>query len=78
MTELEVCLEFACTCCCRPVELVVRCEGPVLALTTKVLADVTIDCPNCGEPIDVTFDPEGAVYAVAPHEAPRIPVPSLN
>ena len=49
MTELDVCLEFACTCCRRPVELVVRCEGPVLTLTSKVLANATIDCPNCGE-----------------------------
>jgi hypothetical protein len=78
MTELEVCLGFACHACRRPVELVVKCEGAVLALTTKVMTDVTIPCPNCRALIDVTFDPEGSVYRVATHVAPRIPQPSLN
>jgi hypothetical protein len=78
MTELEVCLDFACHACRRPVQLIVRCEGAMLALTTKVLAAVTVPCPNCKIKIDVTFDPDGIVYDVARHVAPRIPEPSLN
>ena len=78
MTELLVCLEFACHACRRPIELTVKCEGAVLALTTKVMTDVTIPCPNCHRLIDVTFDPEGQVYQVACHVAPRLPQPSLN
>jgi hypothetical protein len=66
MTELLVCLEFACHACHQPVVLTVKCEGAVLALTTKVLAAVTIPCPHCGEKIDLTFDPDGAVYAEPP------------
>jgi hypothetical protein len=77
MTEVEVCLEFACHDCCRSIELVVRCEGAVLGLTTKVLARTRIICPNCGEKIDLTFDPEGAVYDVAPC-VDTLPQPSLN
>ena len=78
MTELLVCLDFACHACHRPIELTARCEGAVLALTTKVLAAVTISCPNCGDKIDLTFDPDGTVYAVEPHVGPRLPQPSLN
>jgi hypothetical protein len=78
MTELEVCLDFACHACRRPVQLIVRCEGAMLALTTKVLAGVTVPCPNCKSMIDVTFDPDGIVYGVAPYVAARLPVPSLN
>jgi hypothetical protein len=78
MTELEVCLDFTCHTCCRPVQLIAKCRGAVLALTTKVLARTIIDCPNCGEKIDLTFDPDGAVYDVAPYEDARLPQPSLN
>ena len=78
MTELLVCLEFECHACFGPVRLTLKCEGAVLALTTKVLADVTIACPHCESKIDVTFDPEGVVYEVAPHVAARLPQPSLN
>jgi hypothetical protein len=80
MTDLEVCevcLDFACHACCRSVQLIARCEGPLLGLTTKVLARTIIDCPNCGEKIDLTFDPDGAVYDVAPYED-SLPQPSLN
>jgi hypothetical protein len=78
MTELLVCLDFACHICRRPVLLTLKCEGALLALTTKVLADVTIPCPHCKTKIDVTFDPDGTVYEVARHAAPRLPEPSLN
>jgi hypothetical protein len=77
MTCMETCLDFACHECCRSIELVVRCEGEVLELTTKVLARTRINCPNCGEKIDLTFDPEGAVYDVSPCED-TLPQPSLN
>jgi hypothetical protein len=78
MTELEVSLDFACHNCCHPVGVTVRCAGAMLTLTTKVLANVVVPCPNCGDLIDVTFDPDGTVHAVAPHEAPRLPEPSVN
>jgi len=78
MTELLVSLDFACRVCRRPVQLVLKCEGAVLALTTKVLADVTVACPHCDMKIDVTFDPDGTVYDVARHVAARLPQPSLN
>jgi hypothetical protein len=78
MTELLVSLEFACGVCDRPVQLVLKCEGAVLALTTKVLAGVTVTCPHCIKKIDVTFDPDGTVYDVARHVAARLPEPSLN
>jgi hypothetical protein len=76
-TEVLVCLDFACHACCRPVELTARCRGAVLTLTTKVLARTVIECPNCGEKIDLTFDPEGEVYDVSPCED-TLPQPSLN
>jgi hypothetical protein len=77
MTEVEVCLEFACRACGGSIELTVRCEGELLALTTKVLARTRIYCPNCGEKIDVTFDPDGVVYDVAACND-RLRQPSLN
>jgi len=73
MTEVEVCLDFACRACRRPVQLIVRCEGAVLALTTKVMTAVTVPCPNCRAMIDVTFDPDGTVYRVARHVAAGCP-----
>ena len=78
MTEVEVCLGFACHSCCRPIHMIAKCRGAVLTLTTKVLARIIIECPNCGEKIDLTFDPDGAVYDVAPYEDARLPQPSLN
>ena len=77
MTELKVSLDFACHACCRPVRLTVRCQGSMLALTKKVLANVTVPCPNCNALIDLTFDPDGTVHRVAPHAA-RLPEPSAN
>ena len=77
LTVLEVCLDFACHACCRSVHMIARCEGEVLSLTTKVLARKIIRCPNCGERIDLTFDPEGAVYEVSPCDD-TLPQPSLN
>ncbi|HEX4588482.1 MAG TPA: hypothetical protein VH120_01030 [Gemmataceae bacterium] len=77
MTAVEVCLDFACHACCGWIQMTVRCEGTLLALTTKVLARTIINCPSCGEKIDLTFDPEGMVYDVAPCND-MLPQPSLN
>ena len=78
MTELEVCLDFACHACRRPVQLIVRCEGAMLALTTKVLATVTRPVPELSATkIDVTFDPDGCglptSLATWPRESPNRP-----
>ena len=76
-TEVEVCLAFACHACHGAIEMVARCQGALLALTTKVFCRKVIDCPNCGDRIDLTFDPEGAIYDVSPCED-TLPRPSMN
>jgi hypothetical protein len=76
-TEVEVYLDFACHACRGAITMVARCKGALLTLTTKVLCRKMIACPNCGKRIDLTFDPDGAVYDVSPCED-TLPQPSWN
>ena len=78
MTELKVNLDFACHSCHQPVGVTVRCAGPMLNLTTKVLASVAVPCPSCGHVNKLLFGPDGTVHAVTPHLPPRVPEPSAN
>ena len=78
MTELELSLDFACHCCCRPVGVTVRCAGTALTRTAKVLASVAVPCPTCGRVNNLTFEPDGTVLAVTPHAPTRLPEPSRN
>lgn len=78
MTELEVCMDFACHACCQPVGVTVRCAGSMLTASTKVLASVAVPCPTCGLVNNLTFEPDGTVHAVTPHVPHRLPEPSKN
>jgi hypothetical protein len=78
MTELTVKLDFTCPACHHPVGVTVRCAGGVLGLTNKVLASVVVPCPTCERVTKLTFEPDGTLHAVMPHEPARLPEPSPN
>ena len=78
MTELKVNLDFACHACHQPVGVTVQCAGSMLSLNSKVLADVAVPCPCCGQISKLLFGPDGTVHSVTPHLPSRIPEPSRN
>jgi hypothetical protein len=79
MTELLVCMDFACCTCAHEMEVTVKCEGKGLAAGPRTVAAVNIACPYCGAVNRVCFEPSGTVRAVLPQQVSRlIPEPSLN
>jgi len=78
MTELKVNLDFACPACHHPVGVIVQCVGEMLNRTTKVFANVAVPCPTCGQVHQLTFEPDGTIHAVRPHQTNRLPEPSQN
>jgi len=78
MTELKVNLQFACPACQQPIGVTVQCAGAMIQPTTKVLANVVVPCPACGQVHKLTFEPDGTLHAVTPHLPHRLPEPSRN
>jgi len=78
MTELKVSLEFACPACRQPIGVTVQCAGAQLSVTSKIIANVAVPCPTCGQVHMLTFEPDGTIHAVTPHPPRRLPEPSRN
>ena len=71
MTELMVCLDFACVTCESTFGVTVQCEGPNLGATGRVVASVAVPCPHCHQVNEVVFEPNGTVLDVRTPSAPR-------
>jgi hypothetical protein len=79
MLELKVVLDFACCSCGLHVGVTVKCAGKGLAGAARSVAAVNVPCPNCGQVIELFFEPSGTVRDVCPYRAPRQRLePSVN
>jgi hypothetical protein len=79
MGKVQLTLEFACCHCGGAIGLTVECSGQALEGPERLVASVSIPCPNCQRIIQLCFDPGGTVHAVEPYRPPqRTPEPSLN
>ena len=79
--EVRVTLDFACCHCQNPVKVTVQCSGAIPPDTdgTRLVASVSVPCPDCKRISQLYFDPSGTVHAVEPYRAPRpMPEPSVN
>jgi hypothetical protein len=79
MREVRLTLDFACCHCGGPVGVTVECRGKGLDGPERLVATVSIPCPDCQRIIQLSFDPGGTVHAVEPYREPqRLPAPSAN
>ncbi|HKI37832.1 MAG TPA: hypothetical protein VKA46_38620 [Gemmataceae bacterium] len=79
MRALRLTLDFACCHCGGPVSVTVECSGKGLEGPERLVASVSIPCPNCQRLFQLYFDPGGTVHAVEPYRFPQqTPEPSLN
>jgi hypothetical protein len=79
MREVRLTLQFACCHCGGPVRVTVECSGKGLDSAARLVAAVSIPCPDCQRINQLYFDPGGTVHAVEPYRPPqRTPEPSLN
>ena len=81
LMEVRVTLEFACCHCHQTVRVTVQCSGAIPANpdATRLVASVSVPCPDCQRISQLYFDPGGTVHAVEPYRPPRpLPEPSLN
>jgi hypothetical protein len=79
MREVRLTLDFACCHCGGPVGVTVECSGKGLEGPERLVATVSIPCPDCQRIIRLSFDPGGTVHAVEPYREPqRRPAPSAN
>ena len=79
MREVRLTLPFACCHCGGPVSVTVECSGKGLESAARLVAVVSIPCPDCQRINQLYFDPGGTVHAVEPYRPPqRTPEPSLN
>lgn len=78
--ETRVTLDFECCHCGQPVTVTVHCSGDVNKIgKMRLVACVSVPCPDCQRVSQLYFDPVGRVHAVQPHAGPRsVPEPSLN
>ena len=78
MREVRLILEFACCHCGGPVSVTVECRGKGLD-AERLVACVSIPCPDCQRINQLYFDPGGTVHGVEPYRHPeRVAEPSLN
>jgi hypothetical protein len=79
MIEMQVELDFACSCCGAWLNVKLKCAGKGLAGGGHSVAAVDLPCPNCENVNQLCFEPSGTVRAVRPSRHQRgLPVPSLN
>jgi phage FluMu protein Com len=79
MMEVRVTLDFECCHCKEPVCVTVQCAGPLPADARRIVAAVSVPCPECKRVNQLYFDPSGTIHAVEPYCQPRpVPEPSLN
>ncbi len=79
MMELEVILDFACSCCGHNMGVTLKCAGKNLNQQQGSVTSVKVPCPTCQSINKVFFEPCGVLHYVAPaHDSLRIPEPSLN
>ena len=79
MREVRLTLDFTCCHCGGPVTVTVACSGRGLETAERLVASVSIPCPDCQRINQLYFDPGGTVHAVEPYRPPqRMPEPSLN
>lgn len=78
MTDVTVCLDFACLECRKPVGVTLQCTGDPVSLAETQSASVPVPCPHCGLVNKLTFDPDGRVHDVEHYNPHRLPQPSVN
>ena len=80
MKEMRVILGFACCHCDTPVSVTVECSGKHIGREAmRLVACVSIPCPDCQNVNQLYFDPSGRVHAVEPFRPARpLFEPSLN
>jgi len=80
MPELQVCLDFSCCLCDRPVGVTLKCAGSGLLGGLRSVAAVQVPCPNCNSVNQVYFEPCGIVRDVVPSSTRGRPAlePSIN
>jgi hypothetical protein len=80
MRDVQVSLDFACCHCQQPVGVTVQCSGAKPDTdVARLVACVSVPCPDCKRINQLYFDPSGRVHAVEPYLPPRpTPEPSLN
>jgi hypothetical protein len=79
MREVRLTLDFACCHCGAPVAVTVECSGKGLEENERLVAAVSIPCPDCQRINQLYFDPGGTVHAVEPYRVPqRLAEPSMN
>ena len=79
MREVQLTLDFACCHCGEPVGVTVECSGKGLDGPERLVAAVSIPCPDCQRINQLYFDAGGTVHAVEPYRTPqRTPEPSMN
>jgi hypothetical protein len=80
MKEVRLTLDFACSHCQLPVSVTVQCSGRLNGVdVSRLVACVSIPCPDCQGISQLYFDPTGTVHGVEPYHATRAALePSLN
>ncbi len=72
-------LDFACCHCHQPVSVTVECSGRITGDAARLVACVSIPCPECQGISRLYFDPTGTVHGVEPFCPQRLILePSLN
>jgi hypothetical protein len=80
MRQVRLTLDFVCCHCSGPVTVTVECSGQGLdEAAERLVAAVSIPCPDCQRINQLYFDAGGTVHAVEPYRTPqRTPEPSMN
>ncbi len=80
MNEVRLTLDFACCHCHQPVTVTLHCSGRLNGVDhSRLVACVSIPCPDCQGISQLYFDPSGTIHGVEPCRPQRSALePSLN